>query len=103
MPVPYPVARHRLDRALVGRDLATVETAGPNSPADWASANALAVLVLMEKLDDPRFERAAVRWISPLLATSLSWRGDSARSLKAPAVCESRRRDRRPSTPRPDR
>ncbi len=26
--------------------------------------DALAVLVLMEELEDPRFERAAVRWIS---------------------------------------
>src|SRR3954464_9408708 len=64
MPMPYPVARRRLERAVAGRDLAAVRAAAREVPGGLGLAVALAVLALMEELDDPHFERAAVRWIS---------------------------------------
>jgi hypothetical protein len=64
MPVPHQVARSRFERALAGRDLAAVRAAARDVPGGLGLGDALAVLVLMEELDDPRFEPAAVRWIS---------------------------------------
>jgi hypothetical protein len=61
---PYPVIRARFDGAIARRDLAGVREAARAFPNGLQLADALAVLVLMEDLEDPAFERAAVRWVA---------------------------------------
>jgi hypothetical protein len=65
---PYPVIRRRLDRALAARDLEGVRAAARELPGGLSLADALAVLVVMDELEDPRFERAAVRFVSRFAA-----------------------------------
>jgi hypothetical protein len=59
-----PVIRSRFDRALAARDLSRVRAAAREFPDALGLADALNVIVLMVELDDPAFERAAVRWLS---------------------------------------
>jgi hypothetical protein len=61
---PYPVIRHQLDRALAGRDLATVRRVAREHPGAVTLADAVQVLLLMLDTDDSTFEPAAVRWIA---------------------------------------
>jgi hypothetical protein len=65
---PYPVVRRRLDRALAARDLEAVQAAARELPGGLGLADALAVVVVMEELDDPRFGRAAVRFLGRFAA-----------------------------------
>jgi hypothetical protein len=68
MPAPFPVVRARLDSALAIRDLARVRAAARELPSMVTLTDAVQVLVLMEEVDDPAFEAAAVRWIARLTA-----------------------------------
>jgi hypothetical protein len=61
---PYPVVRRRLERALAARDLRAVCAAARELAGGLSLVDALAVLVVMDELEDPRFERAAVRFVS---------------------------------------
>jgi hypothetical protein len=63
MPPPYPIIRARLDRALAEHDLAAFRRAAREFPGAVTLGDALQVLALMLKGDDPAFEFAAVRWI----------------------------------------
>src|SRR4051812_16301889 len=60
---PYPVIRARFDGAIARRDLAGVREAARMFPNGLPLRDALNVIVLMEELEDPTFERAAVRWV----------------------------------------
>src|SRR5918999_1811703 len=64
MPLPFPVVRARLDRALARRDLAGVRSAARDLPSVVTLADAVLVLVLMVEAEDPAFEAAAVRWLA---------------------------------------
>lgn len=66
MPPPFPVARARLESPLAGRDLARVRAAARDLPGVVTLTDAVQVLVLMEEVEDPAFETAAVRWIARL-------------------------------------
>jgi hypothetical protein len=59
-------AYDRFKRALETADLATVLEAATEVPHLQLS-DALEVLVLMARDEDPRFERAAARWVGRLL------------------------------------
>ena len=61
---PYPVIRARFDGAIARRDLADVRAAARAFPNGLGLGDALAVLVLMEELEDAAFEHAAVRWVA---------------------------------------
>ena len=61
---PYPVTRARFDGAIARRDLAGVRAAARAFPNGLPLRDALNVIVLMEELEDPSFERAAVRWVA---------------------------------------
>jgi hypothetical protein len=61
---PYSVVRAHFDRALAARDLARVRAAAREFPTGLGLTDALALTTLMVEVDDPAFERAAVRWIS---------------------------------------
>jgi hypothetical protein len=61
---PYPVIRSRFDRALAARDLVRVRAAAHEFPGGLGLPDALNMIVLMVEVDDPQFERAAVRWLS---------------------------------------
>ena len=56
----------RFQRALTTSNLALVEAAAAELPAVRLE-DALAILVLLADAGDPRFERAAVRWVGRLL------------------------------------
>ena len=66
--VPYPVIRARFDHALAVRDLDGVRRAARELPGGLRLVDAYAVLELMEQLEDPAFERAAVRWVTRFAA-----------------------------------
>jgi hypothetical protein len=68
MSAPFPVVRARLDSALASRDLARVRAAARELPDVLTLKDAIDVLVLMEEVEDPAFEAAAVRWVARLLA-----------------------------------
>lgn len=61
---PYPVTRARLDAALAARDLGSARVAARELPGGITLADAAKLLMLMEEVDDPAFERAAVRWVA---------------------------------------
>jgi hypothetical protein len=66
MPAPFPVVRARLDSALAARDLARIRAAAREMPSVVTLTDAVKVLLLMEEVEDPAFEAAAVRWIARL-------------------------------------
>lgn len=66
MPAPLPVVRARFDSALAGRDLARVRAAARELPSVVTLTDAVQVLLLMEEVEDPASESAAVRWIARL-------------------------------------
>lgn len=60
---PYPVIRARFDGALARRDLAAARAAARELPGGITLRDAVKMLTLMRELDDPAYERAAVRWV----------------------------------------
>src|SRR5262249_35853258 len=64
----YPVIRARFDGAIARRDLAAARAAAVELPGGLTLVDALAVLVLMEELDDRAYERGAVRWVARFAA-----------------------------------
>lgn len=73
-------AYSRFQRALTTSNLALVEAAA----ADLSSVrleDALAILVLLADADDPRFERAAARWVGRLLCETPAELGDARYAL----------------------
>src|SRR4051812_33256286 len=61
-----PSSAPRLDSALAARDLARVRAAARELPTIVTLADAVQVLLLMEEVEDPTFDAAAVRWIARL-------------------------------------
>jgi hypothetical protein len=64
--VPSGNPYSRLREALVTRDLTTALEAADELP-QLQVTDALEVLVLMARANDPRFDRAAARWVGRLL------------------------------------
>lgn len=58
-----PIIRARLDRERAEHDLAAFRRAARELPGAVTLADALQVLLLMLKGDNPAFDSAAVRWI----------------------------------------
>jgi hypothetical protein len=73
-------AHSRFQRALLTGNLRLVEAAAAELPTVGLT-DALAILALLADRDDPRFERAAARWVGRLLVETPATLSDARYAL----------------------